>query len=220
VTFVLYGDRGSGAFSVEAALAEADAGYEFRTVSLKANAQRAADFLAINPSGKMPALKLPEGGIVTESLAILVTIAERFPEARLLPCERSFARAQALRWLAFMATELYPMVEIVDYPARFAPEGAESDALRERAREKLRERFLIIERAVAGPWLLDDGFSVTDIYAAMFSRWDIGVAYREENLPKVVALANAVASRPQIAPIWQRHFPPRNAATSPTQASP
>jgi GST-like protein len=214
VSFVLYGDKGSGAFSVEAALAEAGAPYEFRTVSLKREEQRAPDFLAINPSGKMPVLKLPEGGVVTESLAILVTIAERFPDAYLLPPERSFARAQALQWLSFMAAELYPMVEIVDYPARFVPEGAESDALRERARDKLRERILIMERAVAGPWLLADGFSVADIYAAMFSRWDIGAEYREASLPKVVALANAVAARPRIAPIWQRHFPPRGAPTA------
>jgi GST-like protein len=209
VTFVLYGDRGSGAFSVEAALAEAAAPCEFRTVSLKENAQRAPEFLAINPSGKMPALQLPEGGIVTESLAILVTVAERFPDSKLLPPPASFARAQALRWLAFMATELYPMVEIVDYPERFAPKGAESDALRERAREKLRERILIVENAVAGPWLLAEGFSVADIYAAMFSRWDIGAEFRDAKLPKTAALANAVAARPRIAPIWQRHFPPR-----------
>jgi glutathione S-transferase len=219
VTFILYGDRGSGAFSAEAALAEAGADYEFRTISLRTNEQRAPEFLAINPSGKMPALKLPEDGIVTESLAILVTVADMFPLAGLLPSQGSFARAQALRWLAFMATELYPMVEIVDYPARFAPEGAQSDALREKAREKLRERFAIIEQAVATPWLLADGFSVADIYAAMFSRWDIGAAYCKTNLPKVSALAEAVARRPRIAPVWERHFPPRPIA-SPGQASP
>ena len=214
MSFVIYGDRGSGAFSAEAALVEAGAQYEFRPVSLKLDEQRAPAFLAINPSGKMPALQLPEGGVLTESLAILVMLAERFPEAQLLPPPGSFARAQALRWLAFMATELYPMVEIVDYPARFVPEGAESDALRERAREKLRERIMIIEHAVAGPWLLADGFSVADIYAAMFSRWDIGAEFRDANLPKLVALANAVAQRPRVAPVWQRHFPPRPASVN------
>jgi GST-like protein len=214
VSFVVYGDRGSGAFSAEAALAETGAQYEFRPVSLKLNEQRAPAFLAINSSGKMPALQLPEGGVLTESLAILVTLAERFPDAHLLPPERSLARAQAYRWLAFMATELYPMVEIIDYPARFAPEGAESDALRERAREKLRERILIIEQAIAGPWLLADGYSVADIYAAMFSRWDIGAEYRDEHLPKLVALADAVAARPRIAPVWQRHFVPRTPPTA------
>jgi len=209
VNFVLYGDRGSGAFSVEAALAEAGADYEFRTVSLKTDEQRAPAFLAINPSGKIPALKSPDGGILTETLAILIAIADWFPEAKLLPPPGSGSRAQAYRWLAYMATELYPMVEIVDYPARFAPQGAESDALRERAREKLRERILLIEQAIAGPWLLAEGFSAADIYAAMFSRWDIGHDYRESHLPKLVALAKAVGARPRVAPIWQRHFPPR-----------
>ena len=219
MTFVLYGDRGSGAFSVEAALAEAGAPYEFRTVSLEDNAQRAPEFLAINPSGKMPALQVPEGSVVTESLAVLLMIAERYPDANLLPPPASFARAQGLRWLAFMAAELYPMVEIVDYPDRFAPKGAESDALRERAREKLRERILLVEQAISGPWLLADGFSLADIYAAMFSRWSVGSEFHKASLPKLVALANAVAARPKIAPIWQRHFPPPPTASA-SQASP
>jgi len=207
VSFVLYGDKGSGAFSAEAALAEAEASYEFRSVSLKLNEQRAPDFLAINPSGKMPALQLPEGEIVTETLAILLTIAERFPDAALLPPQASPARAQAYRWLAFMASEIYPMVEIEDYPSRFAPEGAESEALRDKVRKRIRERLLILEQAIAGPWLLATGFSVADIYLAMFSQWSAVTAdFRREHLPKIRAIAHAVAARPRIAPIWQRHF--------------
>ena len=109
---------------MEAALAEAGAPYEFHSVSLEKNEQKEPAFLAINPSGKIPALKLPEGEILTESAAILLTIADHFPNARLLPPQASAARAQAYRWLAFMASEIYPMVEITDYPERFAPEGA------------------------------------------------------------------------------------------------
>mgnify|MGYP001553476488 FL=1 len=120
MTYVLYGDKGSGAFCAEAALCEADADYEFQTVSLKTNEQKEPAFLAINPSGKMPALKLPQGGIVTESAAILLTIADRHPHANLFPPPGSFERAQAYRWIAFMAGEIYPMVEIEDYPERFA----------------------------------------------------------------------------------------------------
>src|SRR5579863_8656606 len=67
MTYVLYGDRRSGAFSLECALAEAGAAYEFKTISLEKNEQRSPEFLAINPSGKMPALKFPTGEIVTES---------------------------------------------------------------------------------------------------------------------------------------------------------
>jgi glutathione S-transferase len=123
MTYRLYGDLGSGAFSAEAALAEAGAPYEFELISLDKGEQKETRFLSLNPSGKIPALRLPEGEIVTESSAILLTLADHFPQSGLLPPQAAPARATAYRWLAFMASEIYPFVEIVDYPARFAPEG-------------------------------------------------------------------------------------------------
>ncbi len=206
MSYVVFGDLRSGAFTAEAALAEAGAPYEFREVSLERNEQLAPDFLALNPSGKMPALRLPEGDIVTESLAIQLVIAERHPEASLLPPAGSAERAQAYRWLAFMASEIYPMVEIVDYPARFAPDGEQADALKTKARDRIRARMLILEKTVAGPWLLPGGFSTADIYAAMFSRWSVGREWRDANCPKLVGIAKALSERPRIAPVWKRHF--------------
>ena len=209
MTYVLYGDKGSGAFSAEAVLAETGAQYEFKTVSLDRNEQREPAFLAINPSGKMPALRLPEGQIVTESLAILLTLADHFPNARLLPPQAGPERTQAYRWLAFMASEIYPMVEVSDYPDRFAPEGDAAQALRAKAQERIRERLLIVERFAAGPWLLPSGFSILDIYASMFTRWrnSIGRDWLEQgHIPKLTGLAKHLAARPAIAPVWQRHF--------------
>jgi len=59
---------------------------------------------------------------------------------------------------------------------------------------------------VAGPFLLPGGFSLLDIYAAMFSRWSIGAVWRDQNLPQLTRLAKAVSQRPAIAPVWKRHF--------------
>jgi GST-like protein len=199
MTYVLYGDKGSGAFAVEAALVEAHADYEFHIVSLKANEQKAPAFLAINPSGKMPALKLPDGEIVTESLAMLLAIADAHPQAKLLPPPGE--RAQAYRWLAFLSSEVYPMVEIADYPERFAPDDA--DALRARVRARVHERLEILERNIAGPWILPSGFSLVDIYAAMFSRWNEG---RDAKVPRLHAIAAALGKRPELNPVLQRHF--------------
>ena len=202
MSYTLYGDLGSGAFSAEAALAEAGAPYSFELVSLERNEQKSPDFLAINPSGKIPALRLPGGSIVTESAAILLTLAEHFPPARLLPPLGAPARAQAYRWLAFMAGEIYPIVEIVDYPERFG----DGEALRAIARDRIRERILIIERMIDGPFLLPHGFSILDIYAAMFTRWSLEPDWKLANLPRLMALADNVARRPAIAPVWARHF--------------
>ncbi len=209
MTYTIFGDKGSGAFSAEAALAEAGAPYEFHMVSLEKNEQRQPEFLAINPSGKMPAVRLPEGQILTESLAILLTIADHFPNAHLLPPQASPERGTAYRWLAFMAAEIYPMVEISDYPERFAPPGAEAEALRQKARDRIRERLLIVERRVAGPWFLPSGFSILDIYAAMFSRWrgSLGKDWcAEGHIPRLDALAKELSQRRALTDIWKRHF--------------
>ncbi len=207
MTYRLYGDLGSGAFSAEAALAEVGAPYEFELISLERSEQKAPEFLSLNPSGKIPALRLPEGEIVTESLAILLTLADHFPHSGLLPAQAAPARANAYRWLAFMASEIYPFVEIADYPARFAPGAAAGEALQaDGAVARIRERLLLIERILAGPFLLPGGFSLLDIYAAMFSRWSIGADWRRTNLPRLTALAAAVSRRPTIAPVWSRHF--------------
>ena len=206
MTYTVFGDKGSGAFSAEAVLAEAGAPYEFYPVSLERHEQRMPEFLAINPSGKIPALRLPEGDIVTESAAILLTLADHFPQARLLPPGGGSERARAYRWLAFMAGEIYPMVEIVDYPERFIAEARAADKLREAARDRVRERILLIERAAAGPFILQSGFSLLDIYAAMFTRWSIGRQWREANIPRLNTLAETVSRRPAIAPVWARHF--------------
>ena len=209
MTYTLFGENGSGAFCIEAALAEAGAPYDFRDIALEKDEQRSPEFLALNPSGKIPALKLPSGEIVTETSALLFLIAERHPGAALLPPVEAPGRAQALRWIAFMASEVYPMVEIADYPERFVADHKGAAILKRSARDRIRERMLAVEEAVAGPWFLASGFSAVDIYAAMFSRWrDCRVdGWREDHLAKICAIAAALAQRPTIAPVWNKHFP-------------
>lgn len=207
--YIVYGEKGSGAFAVEAALAEAGAPYAFKDIDLSKNEQRSDEFRAINPSGKVPALKLPSGDVVTETSALLILIAERHPQSALLPPLESAERAQALRWIAFMATEVYPMVEIADYPERFMADHTAAALLKRSARDRIRERMLSVEQAVAGPWFLPGGFSAVDIYAAMFTRWREcrTEGWREEHLPRICAIAAALAQRPVLGPVWDKHFP-------------
>ena len=209
MTYILYGDKGSGAFCVAAALAEAGAPLEFRPISLEADEQKSERFLAINPSGKIPALQLPEGGIVTETAELLLLIAERHPEAKLLPAPGTPARAAALRWLAFMASEIYPIVEIADYPERFIADHKGAAVLKLAAKKRIRERLLIVEAAVTGPWFLGEAFSALDIYAAMFSRWRAAreSGWRDENIPKIYAIAVALKERPALTAVFEKYFP-------------
>ena len=206
MTYTLYGHVRSGSLTVECALAEIGADYETRNVDLGSAEQRAAGYAAVNPQRKVPTLILENGDTLTESVAILLTLEDRYPEAALLPPKGSAARAQALRWLLFVATELYPVVEINDYPERFSPDPDRAEAVRELAREMWRARWRVVEDQVAGdPFLLPDGFCLTDIYIAVVSRWAQQDDWRPTHLPKVEQLTAAVAARPAIAPIWAQH---------------
>lgn len=206
MSYVLYGSRQSGSLAVELALAEIGVDYVIQDVSLDANAQRDPAYAAVNPQRKIPALKTSTGETITESAAILLMLAECHSDAELMPPLRSADRATALSTLLFVATELYPLIEINDYPERFSPDPDSVDAVREIARKTWRERWLIVEDRVAGDcFLLSSGFCVVDIYIAVVSRWAQQAQWRTTNIPKIERIAAEVALRPKLAGVWNRH---------------
>lgn len=206
--YVLYGAFGSGSTVVEATLTELEIAYRFERLDLRQQAQRESSYAALNPQQKVPTLVTPHGETLTESSAIVLTLAERHPHPPLLPPQGTSERAFALRWLMFAASELYPVIEIVDYPERFGPESVREE-IKARALAHWRERWGRLEHAVRGPYFLDESFSLLDIYVAVLSSWDLPPNYRAEHLPKIEAIRNAVASRPSLVDVWRRNFPPK-----------
>lgn len=207
MSYVIHGAPGSGSAIVEAACAEIGVDYEVRDLDARNDEHRGEAYAALNPQRKMPTLELPGGEVLTESLAIVITLDERHRDAGLLPLPGSPARAEGLRWMCFLATEMYPLVEIMDYPERFAPEAAK-DAVRERALGLWRDRWRVLEGGVSGsPYALEGGFSAVDLYVTLLSRWDLDPSWRRDELPKVEAIAEAVHARPRLEPVWARHLP-------------
>ena len=202
----LYGRKRSGSAMIELALAEIGARYEVVNTGLGKGARKTDPFLAINPTGKLPALATADGELLTESAAILLTLAERHPAAGLLPRRRGPARARAVRWTVFVAAEIYPMIEIVDYPARFVTRAA-AKTLTERALARIRRRWQTIESAIAGdPWLDARGPTTADLAIAVVSRWSTGKRWRQQNCPGIEAIAAALSHRESTRPVWESHF--------------
>lgn len=203
--YIIHGAPGSGSGIVEAACAEIGVEVELRDLDARNEEHRGGAYAAINPHRKMPALITEDGEIITESVAILLTLDERHREAGLLPPQGSKDRAQALRWMLFLATEMYPLVEMMDYPERFAGSDGQAEGIRQRAEEILRQRWLVVEANVSGsPYFLESGFSATDLYITKFGVW-LEKEWRREHLPKVDALTRVVLARPALAGVWARH---------------
>lgn len=204
--YKLYGPLRSGAAMVELALAEIGADYSCVRTGLGKGGKDWTAYHAVNPTGKVPALETPDGDVLTESAAILLTLAERHPGSGLLPRRRGPERAKAVRWTVFVAAEVYPMIEIIDYPLRFVAESEAAD-LRERARERIRRRWLSVEQAIDGkPWLARRGPTVADLAVGVVSRWSAGAPWRREHCPGVDAIAAALAERASTRAVWKSHF--------------
>tara|TARA_B100000029_G_scaffold281065_1_gene275217 strand:- start:356 stop:988 length:633 start_codon:yes stop_codon:yes gene_type:complete len=207
MSYTLYGHPGSGSCIIELTLNEIGVDYQVNHVSLNDDSQRGAVYAAVNPQRKLPTLVTDTGETLTESAAILLTLEERHAAADLLPPVGSEERARALRWLLFVATEVYPIVEINDYPDRFTATDGVADATRELARKIWRKRLLVIENSIDdGPYVLGTTFSMTDIYIAVVTRWAQQEEWRPYNVPKIENLTATVASREKLAPIWAQHF--------------
>ena len=103
----LYFAPGASSMAPHIALYEIGAPFAAIPVSFRNNETRGADFLAVNPEGKVPAL-LIDGRALTEVAGILYYLARRYPEARLLPQGDPEAEARVISWMSFVASTIHP----------------------------------------------------------------------------------------------------------------
>src|SRR5258708_7811182 len=123
--------------------------YGLEIVAFMKGQHKSPEYLALNPKGKVPLLVV-DGEPLTENVAILTWLAQRFPEADLLPApENIFARARVISDLAYCASGLHPMVTRLRIPQFFCdtPEG--SRRVFDMAEIAMRPHFDFIDRRVA-----------------------------------------------------------------------
>jgi glutathione S-transferase len=121
-------------------------------------------YLGMNPKGKVPTLVIG-GDVLTENLAIICYLNERFPETRLLPeALDALTRAQQLANLSFCASTLHPIVSRIRVPQFVATEDAARDVWAAGC-EAMKEYFQLIEsRLESRSWWYGEQWSAVDAY--------------------------------------------------------
>jgi glutathione S-transferase len=144
--------------------------FEAVTVDLPAGEQHSDAFLAINPAAKVPALV--DGDIVlTESVAIAVYLAEKYPEKGFLPADPC-ARAQVMRWLLFIATELEQPLWRIAKHTRLYPEDKRLPAEIALARDDFTAMAKVLDKHMEErEFVVGDTVSVADFVLAYTLDW-------------------------------------------------
>ena len=207
--YTLYGKKGSGSASTEAALAIIGAPCRIvETASWEPN-PAFQDLLKLNPLGQIPTLVLPDGSVLSESAAILIHLGSVHPESGLLPPDSS-ARAQAVRGLVFIAANCYAAISIIDFPERWCVDADE--ATQERIRAGTRARLhrhweMFADVFPARPFLGGERIGALDLLAAVVSKWSGSRAHLRQARPAFHEALLRIEAHPKVAPVFAQHWP-------------
>jgi glutathione S-transferase len=172
-------------------------GQPFDVQVMTAEAMKAPAYLAINPTGAVPAIE--DGDFVlTQNAAIMGYIADSFPQARLAGDGSPQQRATAARWLAFVNSDVHPAFSPLFGPSKFIGDEAQFDAIKVAARKRVRGVFEIANKQLAGRQWLAGFRSYADPYLYITLRWADKLGIELGDLENLVAFKQRMDADPGV----------------------
>jgi glutathione S-transferase len=194
-SYQLYARPNAGSLAVQVALEQIGAPYELNWIgSSPADVER---LRRVIPTGKIPALVLPDGTVLMESAAMLIHLAAAHPNFHLAPAPGSSEHALFLQWMVYLSANLYESVLRVYYPDRFSSRGqADAQAIGDQAKQDFVGHLRLICGRLS-PYLLGERYSIADAYLYMLaSWWPDDRAALHQALPALQRHASLVAALP------------------------
>ncbi len=179
------------------ALEEIGEPFETRLIAFMAGEHRKPAFLAINPSGKVPALET-QHGVIVQNGAILSYLAQTHPAAGLLPQpEDAAGKARVLTELFRCSSDLHPLVTRFVMSPMISTDGADAPRIRARAAEGLAMQLAPLEQRLAGqPWMLGQDWSILDAYLGWIWFRITGAGYDQAEYPALQQHYSRTSQRP------------------------
>jgi GST-like protein len=206
--YTLFGTQGSGSAAVEAALELAGLPYRsVRASSWEADSAQ-AELRAVNPLAQIPTLRTPEGGVLTESAAILIALGLEHPASGLLSADAG-ERAQQIRGLVYIAANCYAAISIVDYPERWVaePDEATNERIRSGTRARLHHHWSLFADQFGARLAAAERPSGLDLLAAVVSKWSGARKHLQAERPAMFQALGRIEAHPAVAAVFARHWP-------------
>jgi glutathione S-transferase len=145
-------------------------GKPYETVKLSHAGTKSPEYLAVNPHGTVPLL-IDGDFILSQNGAILHYLAERNPEARLFGDGTARGRAEVLRWLCLLNSDVHPAFKPIFKPSAFHPDSAVARVIADTARMRVREHLERLDLRLQGrDWVVTER-SIADPYLFVLLRW-------------------------------------------------
>ena len=174
--------------------------FERVEVDILRGESRTPEFLAKNPEGRIPVLRLPDGTHLFESNAILCYLAEGTPY---LPEER-LARAQVLQWMFWEQYSHEPNVATVRHWVKHVGVPEEKRALFEQKRALGVRALSVMEKHLEGrTYFVGERFTVADIALYAYTHVAPEGGFDLADYPRVRAWLDRVRDRPRFTPITE-----------------
>lgn len=189
----LYMIPGACSLAVNIALREAQIPFDLARLDLPTmRGDDGADYRRVNPKGYVPALRLDDGEVLTETVAVLQYVADLKPAAGLAPPAGTLGRYRLMEWLSFINSELHK-----GFSPLFAKEAAV--AVKEFALSRLTKRLDYLQRLIREPYLLGEHFTVADAYLFTILGWGAEVGVDIARWPSLEQYHSEIASRPHVS---------------------
>ena len=189
----LYYTPGACSLSPHIVVSEAGLPVELEQVNLAEHKTATGqDYMAVNPKGYVPALRLDDGSILTEGPAIVQYLADQKPASGLAPAAGTMDRYRLQEWLTFIGTELHKS---------FSPlfNKASSDDVKNTAKASINKRLAWLNDQLAGrQYLMGGKFTVADAYAFTIVNWTNFVGIDLKDYPNLGAYMARVGGRPKV----------------------
>ncbi len=189
----LYFTPGACSLAPHIALREAGLAFDLAKVDVKTKKLAdGSDFLAVNPKGYVPVLRLDNGDVLTENAAMLQYIGDRNPAAKLLPAAGPLERYRVIEWVSFVNSELHK-----SFSPLFAPNAAEE--VKTYARANVSRRLEWLNGALGSKkYLTGEQFTVADGYLFVVLNWGAHVKVDIGQWPNLQRLQSTVGGRPHV----------------------